>query len=157
MVSRTGTTGAVVPTAAGLAVSAAAAAPGATPAPQVTAGDQAPGEDPAVQEWFQRQQGDEIEFQNALLQAEHGIAAPSASTTASCRRLDRAARALQGALPAPNAALNGPVGGWLTDILSATGACMRGDVKGAAVSITQGVVKRAAAQDTIDEVLDGGK
>ncbi|HEY0167289.1 MAG TPA: hypothetical protein VGB75_09615 [Jatrophihabitans sp.] len=117
-----------------------------------------PGTDAAIQRWFLANDAVKVRFNDALLRAQRAVATGDA---AECRPLDTAARALSTALPA----LRGlsPAGQELatamqppmTTFTTAASACLAQDFAAARAALDVGVVQQAAAQESVDEILEG--
>lgn len=113
-----------------------------------------PGEDPAVQRWFQNREAMQIELNNAL-QAARDLAAPSRQTTAVCTRLTVVSRKLQVNQRVPVARLEGPVNAGIAQFHQAGRACLTGDYAAMRQLIDEGAAERADAQHHLDEILEG--
>lgn len=113
-----------------------------------------PGEDPAVQRWFQNRETMQIELNNAL-QAARDLAAPSRQTTTICTRLTVVSRKLQVYQPVPVARLEGPVNAGIAQFHQAGRACLTGDYATMRQLIDEGTTERAEAQHHVDEILEG--
>lgn len=134
----------------------AAVATASRPAPQAPAAAQTviPGEDPAVQRWFQNRETMQIELNNAL-QAARGLAGPSRQATAVCTRLTVVSRKLQTYQRIPVAVLEGPVNAGIEQFHRAGRACLTGDYAAMRQLIDEGTTERADAQHHLDEMLHG--
>lgn len=117
-----------------------------------------PGTDPAIQRWLLNNDAAKIKFNNALLQAQRGVATGKA---AECKPLDTAARALLAAIPAlhrlslAGQKLAATIQAPMTTFASAAAACLTEDFAAAHTALDAGVVQQADAQEAIDEILEG--
>jgi hypothetical protein len=114
-----------------------------------------PGNRADVQRWFKAREKAQIELNNALVpvvQKKIGSAGPS---SASCRRLDAAVRALKAQDPAPVARIDELARAGLDKIEQAATACVAGDAAGAQRLASEGLAERADAQLPLEEVLEG--
>lgn len=134
----------------------AAVATASQPAADAPAAAQAvnPGEDPAVQRWFQNRETMQIELNNAL-QAARGLVAPSRQATAVCTRLTVVSRKLQVYQRVPVPRLEGPVNAGIAQFHRAGRACLTGDYAAMRHLIDEGTTERADAQHHLDEMLHG--
>lgn len=123
-----------------------------------------PGVDPAIQRWFLAGEGARIRFGNRLLKAEKEIAGGSGTTH--CSALNSATAALRAHLTKVKAISNGgpaiarAYGPVLDKFSAAATACVRRDYTTARKILgdtRQGAIADfGAAQETVDEILDGG-
>jgi hypothetical protein len=167
--------GAVLLAAAGLSTTScagghAAGSDGTAPPIQLAAAKEpglaaaAPGTDPGIQRWFKDDEKARIRFNNDLLKAERDIAAASGTTNCSALlkstatvRADLARlRAIKNGGPAIADAYTPPFG----EFSKASTACVHKDYA-TARSVLGDTSKGAiadfgAAQETVDEILDGG-
>ncbi|MCW2725179.1 MAG: hypothetical protein JWN35_2100 [Frankiales bacterium] len=137
--------------------------PARTPSPAVAAAPAAaagpvPGTDPSVQRWWLSVDQAKVRFNDALQQAQTAVAAQQAGA---CQPLSASVSSIQGALPRLRLLPNG--GAKLADALvlplntfsQAAKACLAGDFVTAQSALLTGAPQQAAAQLTIDEILDG--
>lgn len=123
-----------------------------------------PGVDPAIQRWFLAGEAARIRFGNQLLKAEKEIA--GGSDTTNCSALNSATAALRAHLAKVKAISNGgpaiarAYGPVLDKFSAAATACVRRDYATARKILgdtKQGAIADfGAAQETVDEILDGG-
>ena len=155
----------------GVLVGSAGSGLGATPlsAPQaaVQAGQvppPAPGTVPGIQRWFLDIDKARVEFNDVLYRAEQDIAAGRG--TANCAALARAADRIKLALPklgviaGGGAAIAAAYGPPMDQFAAVAAACVQGDVTTARTLLgnttTGAIAAYGAAQETVDELLDGG-
>jgi hypothetical protein len=118
-----------------------------------------PGNDPAIQKWFQQIDAVKIAFDAALFSAEQGIAAGRATD---CQSLARQSTALLKVLPALQR-LSSPGAGELATTLQPmlmsmsqlAADCVAGDFAAARSLLPAAVAQQADAQGRVDEILDG--
>lgn len=131
-------------------------ATGPTPSqPPAEAAPPPPGNRADVQKWFNAREKAQIGLNNALVpvvQKKLGNGGPS---SAACRRLDAAVRALNAQGPAPIANVDELARAGLDKIEQAAKACIAGDVAGAERLAAEGLAERADAQLPLEEVLEG--
>jgi hypothetical protein len=146
----------LAPVPAAPAPAAAPAAPAAPPAPAAPA--VVPGTDPSVQQWWSSYGRAKVQFNEALQEAQTGVAA---RTSASCQPLNASVTAMLGTLPQLRLLPNGgtKLADQLTPPLTTFGAaakaCLAGDFTGAQGSLATGAAQQVAAQAEIDEILEG--
>ena len=124
----------------------------------------APGTDPAIQKWFKNNEKARIKFNNDLLKAEQDIA--KASGTKNCSSLSKSTSAIQADLVKLRAIANG--GPAIADaytppfeeFASAATACVAKNYPSARTILGDtskgAIADLGAAQETVDELLDGG-
>lgn len=130
-----------------------AAASGA-PLPPNPAPPSVPGTDGHVQQWFEDRDALVIDLNNTLLTVQ-GADQRSAKVTAACVHVDQVALRLLGGPHSPASALDAPVNAGIAQFQQAAQACLHGDFAGMHKLLDDGAGQRAAAQDAIDEILDG--
>lgn len=117
-----------------------------------------PGTDPAIQRWFLDSGAAKVAFNDALLRAERGVVAHTASQ---CTSLSIAIQGLDKVLPrlaalsAAGQKLAAVIQPTLTTFGSAATACLARNFSAAQLALDAGVVQQADAQATVDEILDG--
>lgn len=158
---------------AALVVISASASQGATAAPAAAAvpGPAAaqavpvvPGTVPGIQRWFRDIDKARIDFNNVLSRAERDIAAGTG--TANCSALVRSTDRIKQALPklsavgGGGAAIAAAYGPPVDQFAAVAAACAGGDFATARTLLgdtTNGAIAAyGAAQETVDELLDGG-
>lgn len=130
----------------GLMVSADAAPPPPGPVAAV-------GENPAVQQWFKRQEAARIALNNALQQAYLQLdGAPGAAN--GCAQVRDASRAVLGLPPTPKQTLNPLVVAGVSQFQDGAIACLAGDTAGARQLFAAGAQARADADNEVEDVLE---
>lgn len=117
------------------------------PSPPTTA---APGVRPGVQQWFEKQDGPQVELNDTLALVVQKKLNPDI-----CRRLDRAVRAVQGIGAAPDRKVNTLAHAGLSKFAQAATACLTGDQTSSYRLAAQGLAERSAASEELDETLEG--
>jgi hypothetical protein len=124
----------------------------------------APGTDPAIQKWFKNNEKARIKFNNDLLKAEQDIA--KASGTKNCSALSKSTSAIQADLVKLRAIANG--GPAIADaytppfeeFAAAATACVAKNYPNARTVLGDtskgAIADLGTAQETVDEILDGG-
>jgi hypothetical protein len=124
----------------------------------------APGTDPAIQKWFKKNEKARVKFNNDLLKAEQDIA--KASGTKNCSALSKSTSAIQADLVKLRAIANG--GPAIADaytppfeeFAAAATACVAKDYPHARTILGDtskgAIADMGGAQETVDEILDGG-
>ena len=128
---------------------------GPTPSQPAEAAGPPPGNRPDVQRWFKAREKAQIELNNALVpvvQEKLGSAGP---TSAPCRRLNAAVKALKAQNRAPDARIDELARAGLDKIEQAATACLAGDVASTQRLAAEGLAERADASLPLDEALEG--
>jgi hypothetical protein len=136
----------------------AAVAPGATD-PAAALADPHPaqvvGELPGIQGWLKSRESLQIELINAAVAVLKLDAASTRPGNPSCVRLVKVTAALQVFAAAPSAQLDQLTRAGLAPLIRGAGQCVTGQVAAAITSVKAGLAERAAATDSVDELLTG--
>jgi hypothetical protein len=142
----------------GVAAVAAPVAPGATD-PAAGLADPHPaqvvGELPGIQGWLKSRESLQIELINAAVAVLKLDAASTRPGNPSCVRLVKVTAALQVFAAAPSAQLDQLTRAGLAPLIRGAGQCVTGQVAAAITSVKAGLAERAAATDSVDELLTG--
>jgi uncharacterized membrane protein YdfJ with MMPL/SSD domain len=114
-----------------------------------------PGLQPPVQKWLKDRETQQIELNNALVAIVRKQIGDPAAAQAACTRLSTAVRALSRQGAAPERRVDQLTRAGLAKFEQASRACLAGDRANAERLVTEGLAERAAAQESLDEVLDG--
>jgi hypothetical protein len=133
------------------AVSVGAAQAQAPPPP----GLQPPGLRPPVQSWLKDREAEQIELNNALVAIVQKQVGDPRAVKAACPRLAAAVDAMSGQSAAPEQQVDRLTRAGLGKFKQASVVCLAGDVATAERLVTEGLAQRAAAQEPLDQVLDG--
>lgn len=114
----------------------------------------APGWEPDVQQWFKDQEQLQVDLNNTLvIVARQTGSSPEAITA--CRRLADVTFRLQSIQHSPVVKLDAPAGAGIEQFSQAAQACLSGDFPTMGRQLTDGMERRASAQNDIDEILEG--
>ena len=97
----------------------------------------------------------QIELNNALIPIVQQRIADPAKAPVMCRRLVLAARAMLGRVVAPHARVDTLARAGLAKFEQGAVACLAGDRGSAQRLVTEGLAERTAAQEPLDELLEG--
>jgi hypothetical protein len=129
---------------------------GPTPSqPAAEAAGPPPGNRGDVQRWFKAREKAQIELNNALVPVVQKQIDSAGRSSAPCRRLNAAVRALRAQGPAPVARIDELARAGLDKIEQAATACLAGDAAGAQRLALEGLAERADASLPLDEALEG--
>jgi hypothetical protein len=143
---------------AALAVSLAGAAVALGPfdsSSTVEAAPPPPGVQPAVQKWFKAREQSQIELNNALVPIVQKTIEEPGGSLAPCRRLAKAASVLSNMAAAPHPKVDQLTRAGLAKFKQGAAACLAGDLATAERLVSEGLAERTAAQEPLDETLDG--
>jgi hypothetical protein len=125
------------------------------PPPEVEAAAPPPGVQPEVQKWFKLREKSQIELNDALLPVvQKGIEKPGAAPAA-CRRLATVTKVMLKGAAAPHPKVDQLSRAGLAKFDQGAAACLAGDLATAERLVAEGLAERTAAQEPLDEVLDG--
>jgi len=114
-----------------------------------------PGIQPAVQKWMKDREKPQIELNNALIPiVQKEIEQPGASESR-CRRLAAAVKVLLNIPAAPDPNVDELARAGLVKIEQGAAACLAGDLATAERLVAEGLAERTAAQEPLDETLEG--
>jgi hypothetical protein len=143
---------------AALAVILAGAAVAVGPfnsSPTVQAAPPPPGVQPAVQKWFKAREKSQIELNNALVPIVQKTIEQPGGSLAPCRRVAKAARVLSKMAAGPDSKVDQLSRAGLAKFEEGAAACLAGDLATAERLVAEGLAERTAAQEPLDETLDG--
>ncbi|MCW2810373.1 MAG: hypothetical protein JWP61_831 [Friedmanniella sp.] len=146
---------AVMTLAVGLASAAVAAAPFSSSPPAVEAAVPPPGVQPAVQKWLKAREESQIELNNALVPFVQKTVGKPDAAPAACHRLAKATRVLLSMAAAPHPKVDELTRAGLAKFERGATACAAGDLATAEGLVAEGLAERTAAQEPLDETLDG--
>ena len=143
---------------AALAVILAGAAVAVGPfnsSPTVEAAPPPPGVQPAVQKWFKAREKSQIELNNALVPIVQKTIEQPGESLAPCRRVAKAASVLSKMAAAPHSKVDQLTRAGLAKFEQGAAACLAGNLATAERLVAEGLAERTAAQEPLDETLDG--
>ena len=140
-----------------IAVLGNALAAGRSEAPAAVAGQQAPppGLQPPVQKWLKEREPLQIELNNALVPVVQQKIKDPGQAPRICSRILAASRAHMARPAAPDAQVDQLARAGLVKFEQGALACLTGDITSGLRLITEGLAERTAAQEPLDEVLEG--
>jgi hypothetical protein len=123
--------------------------------PSAEAAGAPPGNRADVQKWFKAREKAQIELNDALVPVVQNNIGSAGPTSAPCRRLDAAVKALEAQGRAPVAEIDELARAGLDKIEKAATACLAGDIAQAQRLAAEGLAERADASLPLDEALEG--
>jgi hypothetical protein len=123
--------------------------------PSAEAAGAPPGNRADVQKWFKAREKAQIELNDALVPVVQNTIGSAGPTSAPCRRLSAAVKALQAQGQAPVASIDELARAGLDKIEQAANACLAGDIAGSQRLAMEGLAERADASLPLDEALEG--
>ena len=128
---------------------------GSASEPSAEAAGAPPGNRADVQKWFKAREKAQLELNDALVPVVQNRIGNAGPTSAPCRRLDAAVKALRAQDRAPVANIDELARAGLDKIEQAANACLAGDLAGSRRLAMEGLAERADASLPLDEALEG--